>query len=124
MYDYIEKITKSTNLPPQDVRDIDGNELDEELYNEELLRLQRSRVTPDCSKACGASNHGCTPMDRMHIDFKCMVVVSDRGKVIGHLALSSFHNMYHLKTVEAKCNKEYLDNFNVKFPKSYKLMKE
>lgn len=42
MYDYIEKVTKTTKLPPQVVRDSDGSELDEELYNEELLRLQRS----------------------------------------------------------------------------------
>lgn len=53
-----------------------------------------------------------------------MDVVFDGGKVVGYLTLNSFHNMYHLKPVEAKCNKEYLDSFNVKFPKSYKLMKD
>lgn len=58
-----------------------------------------------------------------HVDFKCMVVVSNEGKVVGYLTPSSFHSMHHLKPVEAKCNKEYLDSFNVKFPKSYKLMK-
>ena len=38
MYDYIEKVTKTMKLPPQVVRDNDGSELDEELYNEELLK--------------------------------------------------------------------------------------
>lgn len=53
-----------------------------------------------------------------------MVVVSNEGKVVGYLTPSSFHSMYHLKPMEAKCNKDYLDSFNVKFPKSYKLMKD
>ena len=39
MYDYIEQITKSTELPLKVIRDNDGRKLDEELYNEELLRL-------------------------------------------------------------------------------------
>ena len=39
MYGYIEKVTKTTKLPPQDVRDSDGSELDEEVYKEELLRI-------------------------------------------------------------------------------------
>ena len=39
MYDYIEKFTKTTKLPLQAVRESYGSELDEELYNEELLRL-------------------------------------------------------------------------------------
>ena len=34
MYDYTKKITKSTKLPPQAIRDNDGSELEEELYNE------------------------------------------------------------------------------------------
>lgn len=59
-----------------------------------------------------------------HVVFKCMAMVSNGGKVVGYLTSSSSHNMYHLKPVEAKCNKEYLDSFNVKFAKSYKLMKD
>lgn len=38
MYDYIKKVTKTMKLPPQDVRDSDGNDLDEELCNEELSK--------------------------------------------------------------------------------------
>ena len=49
-----------------------------------------------------------------------MVMVSDKGNVIGSLTPSNLHNLYRLKSVEAKCNKEYLDGFHVKFPKSYK----
>ena len=60
----------------------------------------------------------------MHVDFKRMVVVSDKGKVFESLTPSSLHNMYRLKPVEAKCNKEYLDGFHVELPKSYKLMKD
>ena len=53
-----------------------------------------------------------------------MVVVLDEGKVVGPLMQSNLHNLYRLKSVEVKCNKEYLDGFHVKFPKSYKLMKD
>ena len=60
----------------------------------------------------------------MHVDFKFMVVVSDEGKVFRSLTSSNLHNLYRQKSVEAKCNKEYLDGFHVKFPKSYKLMKD
>ena len=42
MYEYIDTATKTTNLPPQGVRDNDDSEAEEEVYNEELLRLQRS----------------------------------------------------------------------------------
>lgn len=60
----------------------------------------------------------------MHVDFKRMVMVSDEAKIVGSLTSSNLHNMYRLKQVEAKCNKEYLDGFHVKIPKSYKLMKK
>ena len=42
MYDYIEKVTKTTKLPPQSIRESNGSDLYEEVYNEELLRLQKS----------------------------------------------------------------------------------
>ena len=39
MYDYIEKVTKTMKLHPQVVTDNNGSDLDEEIYNEELLRI-------------------------------------------------------------------------------------
>lgn len=42
MYEYIDTTTKTTKPPPQAVRDNDDSEAEEEVYNEELLRLQRS----------------------------------------------------------------------------------
>lgn len=39
MYEYIDTATKTTKLPPQVVRDSHDSELDEEVYNEEFLRL-------------------------------------------------------------------------------------
>ena len=44
MYEYIETATKTTKLPPQVIWDSDDRELDEEVYNEELLKLQSSRL--------------------------------------------------------------------------------
>ena len=44
MYNYIEKVSNTMKLPPRAVRDKNGRNLDEEVYNKELLRLQRSRL--------------------------------------------------------------------------------
>lgn len=44
MYDYIEMATKATKLPPQAVQHSDGSDLDEEFYNDELIRMQRFRL--------------------------------------------------------------------------------
>ena len=60
----------------------------------------------------------------MHVDFKQMAMVLDDGKVVGLLTSSNLHNLYCLKPMEAKWNKEYLDGFHVKFPKSYHIMKD
>ena len=59
-----------------------------------------------------------------HVDLKRKAMVSNDGKVVGSLTPSNLHNLYLLKPVEAKCNKEYLDGFHVKLQKSYKLMKD
>ena len=46
--------------------------------------------------------------------------MSDEGKVLGILTPNNFHNMYHLKPVEVKCN---LDNFYVTHLKPHEVMK-
>ena len=51
-----------------------------------------------------------------------MAIISDEGKVLGLLMPNNFHNIYHLKPVEVKCNKEYLDNFYVTHLKPYEVM--
>ena len=124
MYNYIEKVTKTTNLPLQAMRDNNNNDLDDEVYNNELLRLQRSGLHLIAERPVVLQTTDVLKWIVMHVDFKHMVVVSDEGKVVRSLTLSSLHNMYRLKLVEAKCNKEYLDGFHVKFSKSYKLTKD
>ena len=42
IYDFIDTATKSDNSPPMAVRDNDEDVNDNEIYNEELLRVQRS----------------------------------------------------------------------------------
>ena len=112
MYNYIEKVTKTTKLPLQAVRDSDGSELDEE-----LLKLQRSGIHLILGRPMVIQTTYVLQWIATHVDFKCLVVVSDEGKILMSLASSNLHNMYHLKQVEAKCNKEYLDGFHVKFLK-------
>ena len=124
MYDYIEKVTKTTKLPPHAVRDNNDSDLDEEVYNEELLKLQSSRIHLIVARPMVLQTMDVLQWIAMHVDFKRMVVVSDEGKIVGSLTPSNLHNMNRFKLVEAKCNKEYLDSFHVKFLKSYKLMKD
>ena len=53
-----------------------------------------------------------------------MAIISDKGKIVGLLTSSNLHSLYHLKPVEVKCNKDYLDNFYLKNPKPYEVMKD
>lgn len=45
------------------------------------------------------------------------------GKVLGSLMPKNFQNIYYLKSNEARCNKESLDNFYIANPKAHVLMK-
>ena len=44
MYEYIDTATETTKFPLKAVWDNDDSEAEEEVYNEELLRLQRFRL--------------------------------------------------------------------------------
>ena len=79
MYDYIEKVTKTTKLPPQAVRDNNDNDLDEEVYNEEVLRLQRSGLHLIAARPVVLQATDVLQWIATHVDFKRMAVVSDEG---------------------------------------------
>ena len=97
MYDYIEKVTKITKLTLQAVTDNDGSELDEELYNEELLRLHRSGLHLIAARPVVLQTTDVLQWIAMHVYFKRMVMVTDEGKIDESLTSSNLHNMYHLK---------------------------
>lgn len=78
------------------VRDSDEDDNDNEIYNEELLRVQRSEIHKIASRPVALSITNVMQWIATHVDFKRMVVVSDAGKVLGLLMPNSFHNMYHL----------------------------
>lgn len=59
----------------------------------------------------------------MYVDFRWMTVIANDGKVLGLIMPNNFHNMHHLKPVDVKCNKEYLDNFYVAHAKPHEVMK-
>ena len=42
MYEYIDIATETTKFPPRMIQGSDESEAEEEVYNEELLKLQRS----------------------------------------------------------------------------------
>ena len=53
-----------------------------------------------------------------------MAIISDKEKIVGLLTPSNLHSLYHLKPVEVKRNKDYLDHFYLKNPKPYEVMKD
>lgn len=105
------------------IRASDESEIDDELYNEELLRLQRSRLHQIASRPVVLQITNVLQWIATHIDFKRMAIISDEGKVLGILTPNYLHNIYHLKPVEVKCNKEYLDNVYVPHLEPYEVMK-
>lgn len=119
IYDFIDTLIESTKLPPRVVRDSDESDTDNEIYNEELLRLQRFELYKIASRPVVLQITDVMQWISNHVYFRRMVVVSYEGKVLGLLTPNNFHNMYHLKLVEVKCNKEYLDNFYVTHPKPH-----
>lgn len=102
MYDYIEAVTKTTKHPPHAERDNNDNDIDEEVYNEELLRLQRFGLHLIVVRLIVLQTTDVLQWIAMHVYFKHMDVVSEEGKVVGSLTLSNLHNLYLLKSVEVK----------------------
>ena len=123
IYDFIDTATKVDKSPPMAVRDSDKDDNDNEIYNEELLRVHRSQIHKIASRPIALPITDDMQWIATHVDFRRMAIVSDEGKVLGLLMPNSFHNMYHLKPVEVKCNKEYLDNFYVAHLKLHEVMK-
>ena len=123
IYEFIDTVTISTKLPPRVIRDSDERKTDNEIYNDELLRLQRSGLHKIASRPVVLQITNVLQWIATHVDFRRMPIVSDEGKVLGLLMANNFHNIYHLKPAEVKCNKEYLDNFYVTHPKPHEVMK-
>ena len=44
IYEFIDTVSESTKFPPRVIRESDESETDNEIYNEELLRMQRSEL--------------------------------------------------------------------------------
>ena len=102
--------------------DSDESDTDKKIYNEELLRLQRSELHKIASRPVVLQITDVMQWIATHVDFKRTTIVLDEGKVLGILTPNNFHNMYHLKLAEVKCNKEYLDNFYVTHLKPHEVM--
>lgn len=122
MYEYIDSATETTKFPLKAIWDNDDSEAEEEVYNEELLRLQRFGLHLIAARPVILQITNVFQWITTHVDFQRMAIVSDEGKILGLLTLSNFHNMYHLRPVEVKCNKEYLDSFYLANPKPYEVM--
>lgn len=112
-----------TKFPPRTIRASDESDTNDELYNDELLRLQRSWLHKVTLRPVVLQSSDVLQWIATHIDFRRMVIVSDEGKGLGLLMPNNFQSIYHLKLVEVKCNKKYLDNFYVSHPKPYEVMK-
>lgn len=105
------------------VRDSNEDDNDNQVYNGEILRVQRSKILKIASRLVALLITNSMQWVTTHVDFRWMAIISNEGKVLGLLMPNNFHNMYHLKPTEVKCNKEYLDNFYVAHLKPHDVMK-
>lgn len=105
MYEYIDTATETTKFPPRMIWRSDECEAEKEIYNEELLRLQRSGLHLIAARLVILQIIYVLQWITTHIDFRRMAIVSDDGKILGILTPNNLHNMYHLKPVEVKCSK-------------------
>lgn len=82
------------------MRDSEENFNDTDVYDEELLKVQRSEIYKIVSRPVALPIIDVMQWVSTHVDFKRMVIVSDDGKVLGLLTPNDFRNVYHLKPVE------------------------
>jgi trans-aconitate methyltransferase len=123
MYEFIDTATKNTNFPPRMIRANDESVIDDEVYNEELLRLQRSKLHIIVARPVILQITDVLQWIATHVDFRRMAIILDEGKILGILIPNNLHNMYHLKPVGVKCNEEYLDRFYLANSKPWEVMK-
>jgi hypothetical protein len=96
IYYFIDMATKSDKSPPMAARDSDEDDNDNEIYNEDLLRVQRSErseIHKITSRPVSLPITNVMQWIATHVDFRRMVVMSGEGKVLGILTPNSFHNM-------------------------------
>jgi hypothetical protein len=122
-YDFVTVAKIFDKPPPMVVRDNDEDVNNTNVYDEELLKVQRSEIYKITSRPTTLPIMDVMQWVAMHVDFRAMAVVADDGKVLGLLTSNNFDNMYHLKPTKVKCNKEYLDNFYVAHLKPHEVMK-
>lgn len=123
IYEFIDTMIESTKIPPTVIRDSDERDTDNKIYNEKLLRLQRSELHKIASRHVMLKITYVMQWIATHVDFRRMVIMSDEGKVLGILMPKKIHNMYHQNPIEVKCNKEHLDKLYVTHPKPHEVMK-
>lgn len=104
------------------VRDSDEEFSDTDVYDEELLKVQKSEIHKIASRPVTLPITDVMQWIDMHVDFRHLVVVVDDGRVLGILIPNNFQSIYHLKLTEVKCNEEYINNFYVVHTKIHMLM--
>ena len=87
------------------IRDNDESETDDEIYNDELLRLQRSGLHKIALRHMVLQITDVLQWIATHVDFRRMAIVLDEGKVLGLITPNNFHSIYHMKLVEVICKK-------------------
>lgn len=103
----------SNKPPPMEVRDSDEEFSDIDIYDEELLKVQRSEIHKIASRPVVLPITYVMQWIAMNVDFRRLAMVVDDGRLLGILTPNNFQSIYPLKPTEVKCNKEYLDYFYV-----------
>ena len=80
IYDFIVVVKLSNKPPPMAVRDSDEDISDNDVYDEELLKVQRSEIYKITSRLVTLPIMVVMQWIATHVDFRNMVVVDDDGK--------------------------------------------
>jgi hypothetical protein len=123
IYEFISVAKPCNRPPPMALRDIDEDFSEIDIYDDELVKIQRFEIYKVASIPVVLLITNAVQWVATHVDFRHLAIVEDNGKVLGILTPENFQSIYHLKPAKVKCNKEYLDNFYIVNPKAHMLMK-
>ena len=93
IYEFIDTSMKTTKIPPRMIRGSDESDTNDELYNDKLLRLQRSRLHKISSRLVVLKITYVLQWIGTHIDFRRMAIISNESKGLGILMPNDFHNI-------------------------------
>ena len=122
IYEVVSTANLSNKPPPMVVGNDEEYSSEREVYDDGLVKLERSEIHKIVSRPTIFPITYIVYWVASHVDSWCFSIIVDNGKVLGSLTPKKIQNVYQLKPLEARCNKEYLDKFYMANPKTHLLV--